>query len=38
MTTRLAAFGGVYSNHLALGGVLGDIARQGADLTWCLGD
>jgi diadenosine tetraphosphatase ApaH/serine/threonine PP2A family protein phosphatase len=37
-TLRLAAFGGVYSNHLALAAVLGDVARVGADLTWCLGD
>lgn len=38
MATRLAVFGGVYSNHLALGAVLDDIAGRGADLTWCLGD
>jgi predicted phosphodiesterase len=38
MGTRLAVFGGVYSNHLALGAVLEDIARRGADLAWCLGD
>jgi predicted phosphodiesterase len=38
MATRLAVFGGVYSNHLALAAVLDDIARRGADLTWCLGD
>ena len=38
MSTRLAAFGGVYSNHLALRAVLGDVARHGADVTWCLGD
>lgn len=38
MSARLAAFGGVYSNHLALGAVLDDIARRGADLTWCVGD
>lgn len=35
---RLAAFGGVYSNHLALRAVLEDIRRRGTDLTWCLGD
>jgi diadenosine tetraphosphatase ApaH/serine/threonine PP2A family protein phosphatase len=35
---RLAAFGGVYSNHLALRAVLADARRGGADLTWCLGD
>jgi predicted phosphodiesterase len=38
MSTRLAVFGGVYSNHLALRAVLDDIARRGFDLTWCLGD
>ena len=36
--TRLAVFGGVYSNHLALGAVLADIAGRGAELAWCLGD
>ena len=36
--TRLAAFGGVYSNHLALRAALADIRRRGTDLTWCLGD
>ena len=36
--TRLAAFGGVYSNHMALGAVLKDAGRRGSDLTWCLGD
>ena len=35
---KLAVFGGVYSNHLALRAVLADIARRGADATWCLGD
>jgi diadenosine tetraphosphatase ApaH/serine/threonine PP2A family protein phosphatase len=35
---RLAALGGVYSNHLALSAVLADIGRRGADLVWCLGD
>lgn len=38
MATRLAAFGGVYSNHRALAAVLADTARRGVDLTWCLGD
>lgn len=36
--TRLALFGGVYSNHLALRAVLDDVARRGADAAWCLGD
>jgi len=35
---KLAAFGGVYSNHLALDAVLADAADAGADATWCLGD
>lgn len=35
---RLACFGGVYSNHLALAATLADIEREGADLVWCLGD
>lgn len=35
---KLAAFGGVYSNHLALREVLRDAQYTGADLTWCLGD
>lgn len=36
--TRLALFGGVYGNHLALRAVLDDAARRGANATWCLGD
>src|SRR6185295_4111133 len=36
--TRLAVFGGVYSNHLALRATLDDIRLRGTDLTWCLGD
>ncbi len=35
---RLAAFGGVYSNHQALDAVLDDIGSLAADHTWCLGD
>jgi len=35
---KLAAFGGVYSNHLALDAVLADIGAAGVDATWCLGD
>src|SRR5881397_3545224 len=38
MGTRLAVFGGVYSNHLALEAVLEDLARRGADRAYCLGD
>lgn len=35
---RLACFGGVYSNHLALEAVLGDAASAGAEGVACLGD
>jgi len=38
MTTRLAVFSGVYSNHLALRAVLADIGRRGPEPAWCLGD
>lgn len=35
---RLALFGGIYSNHRALGVALQDVARRGADGAYCLGD
>ena len=35
---RIAVFGGVYNNHLALREVIADIARRGVDQAWCLGD
>ncbi len=35
---RLAVFGGVYANHLALRATLADIAERGAEHVWCLGD
>lgn len=35
---RLAAFGGVYANHLALRATLDDLAARGAEHAWCLGD
>lgn len=38
MSARLAVFGGVYSNHLALRAVIADIGGRGADVAWCLGD
>jgi len=38
MSPRLAVFGGVYSNHLALGEVIADLTRRGVDQAWCLGD
>lgn len=37
-SVRVAAFGGVYSNHLALRAVLEDIGRQHPDQVFCLGD
>src|SRR5689334_8199062 len=40
MTTshRIAVFGGVYNNSLALDAALRDIRRRGADAVYCLGD
>src|SRR5687767_495046 len=38
MTTRLAFFGGIYSNHLALEAALKDAGRRGVDAVYCLGD
>jgi diadenosine tetraphosphatase ApaH/serine/threonine PP2A family protein phosphatase len=35
---RIAAFGGVYSNHIALEAVLADARLQGVDGIFCLGD
>ncbi|MEX2532138.1 MAG: metallophosphoesterase family protein [Gemmatimonadota bacterium] len=36
--TRLAVFGGVYSNHLALEAAIEDARAKGADAFLCLGD
>jgi hypothetical protein len=36
--SRIAVFGGVYSNHLALTEVLEAAARRGAEAVYCLGD
>jgi len=36
--TRIAVFGGVYSNYLALGAALADARRRGAEAIYCLGD
>ena len=36
--SRIAVFGGVYSNHLALAAALGDAGRRGVDACFCLGD
>ncbi len=38
MTERIALFGGVYSNHLALAALLEDAPRRGASQIYCLGD
>jgi predicted phosphodiesterase len=35
---RVAAFGGIYSNHLALGAAIRDARERGADAIVCLGD
>ena len=35
---RIAVFGGVYSNHVALAAALADIDRRGVDAIYCLGD
>ncbi|MEQ8789412.1 MAG: metallophosphoesterase family protein [Pirellulaceae bacterium] len=37
-TTRVACFGGLYSNYLALGEALADARRRGVDAIYCLGD
>ena len=36
--TRVALFGGVYSNYWALEALIGDAASRGAELVLCLGD
>ncbi len=36
--SRIAVFGGVYSNHLALAAILEEAARRGAEAVYCLGD
>lgn len=38
MTKRIALFGGVYSNHLALAALLEDAPKHGASEIYCLGD
>ncbi|MGD2115789.1 MAG: metallophosphoesterase family protein [Acidobacteriota bacterium] len=35
---KIAAFGGVYSNHVALATLLEDARRRGAEAVYCLGD
>ena len=38
MSTRIALFGGVYSNYLALEAALADVRLRGVDRIFCLGD
>src|ERR1700689_2852157 len=35
---RIAVFGGVYNNYLALAAALADAKQRGADAIYCLGD
>ena len=37
-THRIACFGGIYSNHLALAAAWDDAQRRGVDEVYCLGD
>jgi predicted phosphodiesterase len=36
--TRIAVFGGVYNNYLALAVALADVKQRGVDAVYCLGD
>jgi predicted phosphodiesterase len=36
--TRVACFGGIYNNYLALQAAIGDVKSRGADAVFCLGD
>ncbi|MBC8355544.1 MAG: metallophosphoesterase family protein [Planctomycetes bacterium] len=38
MTTRIACFGGIYNNYLALEAAVRDARRRGVDAMYCLGD
>lgn len=38
MAERIALFGGIYNNYLALESALRDIRRRGVDAIYCLGD
>jgi predicted phosphodiesterase len=38
MSERIAVFGGVYNNHLALAAALRDIRSRGVEAVYCLGD
>ena len=35
---RIAVFGGIYSNHLALTAALDDAVKRGVEAIYCLGD
>jgi predicted phosphodiesterase len=35
---RIAVFGGIYNNYLALDAALADVRRRGVDAVYCLGD
>src|SRR4029077_14252928 len=35
---RIAVFGGIYSNYLALEAALQDVKKRGVDACYCLGD
>jgi predicted phosphodiesterase len=35
---RIAVFGGIYNNYLALAAALGDVRCRGVDASFCLGD
>ena len=37
-STRVACFGGIYNNYLALEAALADVANRGVDAIYCLGD
>lgn len=37
-TTRIACFGGIYSNYLALAAAIGQARAAGVDAIYCLGD
>lgn len=38
MSTRIACFGGIYNNYLALECAIADAQRRGVDAIYCLGD
>jgi predicted phosphodiesterase len=38
MHERIAVFGGIYNNYLALEAALHDVRRRGAEAVYCLGD